>query len=83
MVTIATGTLYGFRPSSSFSSYSSSFGATARCGLWPVEQYLSICSYLSPTLYIFSLPSLEDLFLLLFSNLSWVFPFVSSLPVFE
>ena len=36
---------------------SSSVGATARCGLWPVEQYLSICSYLSPTLSIFSLPS--------------------------
>jgi hypothetical protein len=28
---------------------SSSVGATARCWLWPVEQYLSICPYLSPT----------------------------------
>jgi len=41
---------------------SSSVGATARCGLWPVEQYLSIFSYPSPTLSIFSLPALEDLF---------------------
>jgi len=31
---------------------SSSVGATARCGLWPVEQYLSIFPYLSPTLSI-------------------------------
>jgi hypothetical protein len=44
-------------------SSSSSVGATACCGLWPVEQYLSIFSYLSPTLSIFSLPALEDLFL--------------------
>jgi len=29
---------------------SSSVGATACCGLWPVEQYLSICPCLSPTL---------------------------------
>ena len=35
------------------SSSSSSVGATARCGLWPVEQYLSIFPYLSPTLSIF------------------------------
>jgi len=48
-------------------------GDTARCGLWPVEQYLSIFPYLSPTLSIFSLPALEDLFLLLLSILSWVF----------
>ena len=40
---------------------SSSIGATARCGLRPVEQYLSICPYLSPTLSIFSRPALEDL----------------------
>jgi len=46
------------------SSSSSSIGATARCGLWPVEQYLSIFPYLSPILSIFSLPALEDLFLL-------------------
>jgi hypothetical protein len=53
-------------------SSSSYFGATARCGLWPVEQYLSIFPYLSPTLSVFSLPALEDLFLLLLSILSWV-----------
>jgi hypothetical protein len=52
------------------SSSSSSIGATARCGLWPVKQYLSICPYLSPTLYIFSLPALEDLLPLLLSILS-------------
>ena len=62
---------------------SSSIGATARCGLWPVEQYPSVLSYLSPTLSIFSLPALEDLFLLLLSILSWAFPFVWSLPVLE
>jgi hypothetical protein len=37
-----------------------SIGTTARCGLWPVEQYPSIFSYLSPTLSIFSLQALED-----------------------
>jgi len=62
---------------------SSSVGAAARCGLLPVEKYLSICPYLSPTISISSLPTLEDLFLLLLSNLSWVFLFVSSLPVLE
>jgi hypothetical protein len=62
---------------------SSSIGTTAHCGLWPVEQYLSIFSYLSPTLSIFSLPTLEDLFLLLLSILSWVFLFISFLPVLE
>ena len=56
---------------------------TVRCELWPVEQYLSILSYLSPTLSIFSLPALGDLFLLLLSTLSWVFLFVSSFPVLE
>jgi len=61
----------------------SSVGATARCGLWPVEQYLSIFPFLSPTVSIFSLPTPEDLFLLLLSILSWVFLFVSSLPVLE
>ena len=45
-------------------SFSSSISATARCGLWPVEQYLSIFPYPSPTLSIFSLPALEDFFLL-------------------
>ena len=69
--------------SSSSSSSSSSIGTTARCGLWPVEQYLYIFPYISPTLSIFSLPALEDLFLLLLSILSWVFLFVSSLPVLE
>jgi hypothetical protein len=64
-------------------SSSSSVGATTRCGLWPVEQYLSIFPYLSPTLSIFSLPALEDLFLLLLFILSWVFLFVSSLPILE
>jgi hypothetical protein len=39
--------------------------------------------YLSPTLSIFSLPTLEDLFPLLFSIFYWVFLFVSSLPVLE
>jgi len=62
---------------------SSSVGATTRYGLWPVEQYVSIFSYLSPTLSIFSLPALEDLFLLLLSILSWGFLFVLSLPVLE
>jgi hypothetical protein len=50
--------------SSSSSSSSSSIGVTARCGLWPVEQCPSILSYLSPTLSVFSLPTLEDFFLL-------------------
>jgi hypothetical protein len=40
------------------SSSSTSVGATARCGLWPVEQYLSIYPCPSPTLSIFSLPTL-------------------------
>jgi hypothetical protein len=38
---------------------------------------------LSLPLSIFSLPALEDIFLLLLSILSWVFLFVSSLPVLE
>ena len=67
--------------SSSSTSSSSSIGTTARCGLWPVEQ-CPIFSYLPPTLSIFSLPAL-DLFLLLLSIFSWVFPFFSSLPVLE
>jgi len=46
-----------------YTSISFSVGATARCGLWPVKQYLSIFPYPSPTLSIFSLPALEDLFL--------------------
>jgi hypothetical protein len=66
-------------------SYYSSFfvGAAACCGFWPVEKYFSVCPYLSPILSIFSLPALENLFLLLLSILSWVFLFVSSLPVLE
>jgi hypothetical protein len=36
---------------------------------------------MSPSLSIFSLLTLEDLFLLPFSILYWVFPYVSSLPV--
>jgi hypothetical protein len=56
---------------------SSSVRATAPCGLWPVEQYLSIFPYLSPTLSIFSPPALEDLFLLFLSILS------SSSPSFQ
>ena len=43
---------------------SSSIGTTAHCGLWSVEQCPSIFFYLPPTLSIFSLPALEDLFLL-------------------
>ena len=74
--------IINFIPGRTTSSYSS-VGATARCGLWPVEQYLSIFPYLSPTLSIFSLPAPEDLFLLLLSILSWVFLFVLSFPVLE
>ena len=62
---------------------SSSIGTTAHCGLWPVEQCPSIFSYLPPTLSIFSLLALEDLFLLPLSIFSWVFPFFSSLQVLE
>jgi hypothetical protein len=58
----------------------SSIGATARCGLWPVEQYLSVFPYLSPILSIFSLPTLEDLFLPLLPIISWVFLYVLPLP---
>jgi len=62
---------------------SSSIGTTAHCGLWPVEQCPSISSYLPPTLSIFSLPALEDLFLFPLSIFSWVLPFFSSLPVLQ
>ena len=65
------------------SSSSSSTGTTSHCGLCPVEHHPSIFSYLPPTLSIFSLPALKDLFLLPLSILSWVFPFFSSLPVLE
>ena len=67
----------------SSSSSSSSIGTTAHCGLWTVEQYPSIFSYLPPTLSIFSLPPLEDFFLLPLSIFSWVFLFFSFLPVLE
>ena len=68
--------IYKVRSHSSSSSFSfSSIGTTAHCGLWPVEQCPSIFSYLPPTLSIFSLPALEDLFLLPLSIFSWVFPF--------
>jgi len=66
---------YDVIPSSSSSSSSSSspfLGSTVRGGLWPVEKFSSIFSYLSPTLTYFSLLALEDLFLLLLSSLSWV-----------
>ena len=43
----------------------------------------SIFSYLPPTLSIFSLPTLEDLFLLPLFILSWVFPFFLPLIVLE
>ena len=65
------------------SSSSSSVGTTAHCGLWSVKQYLSVCPYLSANLSIFSLQTLEDLFPLLLSILSWVFLFVSARPVLE
>ena len=62
---------------------SSSIGTTAHCGLCPVEQCPSIFFYLPPTLSIFSLPALEDPFLLPLSIFSCVFLFFSSLPVLE
>ena len=51
--------------------------------LCPVEQCSSISSHLLPTLSIFSLPALEDLFLLPLFIFSWVFPFFPSFPVLE
>jgi len=76
-------TLWNWINSSGGLPSSSSIGTTAHCGLWPVEQCPSIFSYLPPTLSIFSLPALEDLFLLPLSIFSWVFPFFSSLPILE
>ena len=58
-------------------------GTTAHSLLWPVEQCPSIFSYLPPTLSIFLLKAVEDLFLLPLSIFSWVFPFFSSLPILE
>ena len=43
----------------------------------------NVLPYLPPSLSIFSLPALEDLFLLPLSIPSWFFPFSSSLPVLE
>ena len=68
-----------YSSSSPSSSLPSSIGTTAHCGLWPVKKCPSIFSYMPPTLSIFSLPALEDLFLLPLSIFSWVFPFFSSL----
>ena len=68
---------------SSSSSSSSSTGTRAHCGLWPVEQCPSIFPYLPPSLSIFSLPALEDLFLLPLSIFSWVCHLFSSLTVLE
>ena len=65
----------------SSSSSSSSIGTTTHCGL--SNNVLPFFSYLPPILSIFSLPALEDLFLLPLSIFSWVFPFFSSLPVLE
>jgi hypothetical protein len=44
---------------------------------------ISLYFFLSVTNSIFSLLALEDLFLLPLSIFSWVFPYVSSLPVLE
>ena len=44
---------------------------------------LPFFTHLPPTLCIFSLPAIEDLFLLPLSIFSWVFPLFSSLPVLE
>ena len=65
----------------SSSSSSSSIDTTATVGFSLSNNVLF--SYLPPTLSIFSLPALEDLFLLNLSIPSWVFPFFSSLPVLE
>ena len=80
---ICKNVVNAFPVSNTMSPTSSSIGTTAHCGLWPVEQCSSIFSYLPPHFSIFSLPALEDLFLLPLSNFSWVFPFFSSPLVFE
>jgi hypothetical protein len=52
--------------------------------LWVLAcQTMFLRSVLSSALSIFSLPTVEDLFLLLLSILSWAFLFVSSLPVLK
>ena len=62
---------------------SSSIGTTAHCGLWPVEQCPSIFFLSATNSLIFSLPELENIFLLPLSIFSWVFSFASSLPALE
>jgi hypothetical protein len=52
-------------------------------GFGLLNNVLPFFSYLQPSLFIFSLPALEDLFLLPLSIFSWVFTFFSSLPVLE
>ena len=64
-------------------SSSSSVDTTAHCGLWPVELCPSIFSYLLPTLSIFSLPALEDLFLLPLSIISFILPGFSIVCTFH
>jgi hypothetical protein len=56
--------------------YSPLWALACRIILLHVSLSITNCS-------IFSLPALEDLFLLLLSILPWVFLFVSSLPVLE
>ena len=62
---LSSGEFCKLRYDTSSSSYSyssssspSSVGATARCWLWPVEQYRSIFPCPSPALSIFSRPAL-------------------------
>ena len=64
------------------SSSSPSIGTTAPCG-FGLSNDIHPFSYLPPTLSIFSLPTLEALFLLPPSIHSWVFPLASSLPFLE
>jgi hypothetical protein len=68
---------------SSSSSYSSPLALQSAVGFGLSNNIPPFFSYLSPTLSIFSLLALEDLFLLPLSIFSWVFPYVSSLPVLE
>ena len=52
--------------------------------LWVLARRMSFFFPICHQLFsIFSLPELEDLFLLPLSIFSWVFPFFSSLPVLE
>ena len=52
-------------------------------GIGLSNNVLPFFPHLPPTLSIFSLQALEDLFVLPLSILSWVFPFFLSLPVLE